>query len=158
MAVYTYFWGFRDYLSNHYACTFESEGVIFNCSEQYYMMKKAEYFGDTAAVEYIMNTTDPRIQKRWGRKVKGFSEVRWKKVRREIMYQALKLKFSQNSLLKERLLQTSNILCEASKYDEFWGCGHAKTEPEARSCRHWRGQNVLGYLLMELRETLRRHL
>ena len=67
----------------------------------------------------------------------------------QIMRRALFSKALQNSGFKNLLLSTKNdeVLIEASPYDSFWGEGRNKT-----------GKNMLGKLLMELREMLRSHI
>jgi ribA/ribD-fused uncharacterized protein len=61
-----------------------------------------------------------------------------------IMFDALYLKFTQNSYLKDLLLSTRDAtLIEASPKDYFWGEGSDKT-----------GENNLGKLLMKLRTLL----
>ena len=55
------------------------------------------------------------------------------------------LKFWQNSSCRAKLFATKDaVLIEASPFDDFWGVG-----------REGAGKNVLGKLLMEIRDTLR---
>ncbi|MDE6363162.1 MAG: NADAR family protein, partial [Lachnospiraceae bacterium] len=66
------------------------------------------------------------------------------------------LKFSQNPQLKNFLLHPGNkVLVEASPYDGIWGIKMAQTEQTAQNPLHWRGQNLLGFALMEVRDVLR---
>jgi ribA/ribD-fused uncharacterized protein len=60
------------------------------------------------------------------------------------MYNGLKAKFTQNEKIKRLLLSTQDkILIEDTNSDYYWGCGKNKT-----------GKNMLGILLMKLREEL----
>jgi len=53
------------------------------------------------------------------------------------------------------LLATGNtILAEASPYDCKWGIGLSADDPRARNPAEWRGGNLLGEVLMEVREEL----
>ena len=66
-------------------------------------------------------------------------------------------KFSQNQPLREFLLSTGDdVLVEASPYDGIWGIRLSASAPEAEDPQKWRGQNLLGFALMEVRDELRR--
>ena len=55
------------------------------------------------------------------------------------------------------LLSTGDsVLVEASPYDAIWGIRLAASSPEAQDPMKWRGQNLLGFALMEVRDELRR--
>ncbi|MEZ4537427.1 MAG: NADAR domain-containing protein [Cyanobacteriota/Melainabacteria group bacterium] len=43
---------------------------------------------------------------------------------------------------------------EASPVDRIWGIGMAKDDPDIESPSLWRGLNLLGYALMEVRARL----
>ena len=47
---------------------------------------------------------------------------------------------------------------EASPYDTIWGIGLAAEDPRAKDPSQWRGQNLLGFALMEVRDEIRRSL
>ena len=52
------FFGELHPLSNFHSCKFDFEGETFHSSEQLIQLKKAELFGDQAARERILNSTD----------------------------------------------------------------------------------------------------
>ena len=67
------------------------------------------------------------------------------------------LKFTQNPALREYLLSTGdNILVEASPLDAVWGIRMGKTNEHAQDPLKWKGQNLLGFALMEVRDEIRR--
>ena len=69
---------------------------------------------------------------------------KWDIVKVEVMYRALKCKFSSHSHLKTLLLSTvGSVLVESSPHDLFWGGG-----------RDGEGLNYLGRLLMQLRSQI----
>jgi hypothetical protein len=46
------------------------------------------------------------------------------------------------------------VLVEASPYDQIWGIGMAAGNADIENPLRWRGQNLLGFALMEIRDKL----
>ena len=66
-------------------------------------------------------------------------------------------KFSQNEDLKKMLLDTGDAwLVECAHSDTVWACGIRLNEDERFDSGKWRGQNILGFALMEVRSILRK--
>ena len=65
------------------------------------------------------------------------------------------LKFQQNKGLGMFLLGTNErVLVEASPVDTIWGVGLAADNKSIENPNLWRGLNLLGFALMEVRERL----
>ncbi len=144
------------FMSNWYRAKFELDGRWFTSTEQWYMYKKANYFGDYATAERIMKTDDCRMQKRLGRRVRPFSQNEWMKVAEDIMFRGNKAKFCQNDELLQKLLGTGDtLLAESSGYDKVWGTGYFSDHTYARRQDRWPGKNLLGKVLMNVRRDLR---
>lgn len=127
------------------------------CMEQFMMAKKAELFGDEEILKQILSSEDPKQIKALGRKVKNFDEAIWNEIKYSIVLNGNFLKFSQNSELKAFLLSTGDkILAEASPYDGVWGIKMSVNNENVRNPLKWRGQNLLGFALMEVRDELRK--
>ena len=127
------------------------------CMEQYMMAGKAHLFGDEEIRKEILECSDPKQIKALGRKVRGFEQKVWDKFKYAIVLLGNWHKFSQNRDLREFLLSTGDsVLVEASPYDAIWGIRLAASSPEAQDPMKWRGQNLLGFALMEVRDELRR--
>lgn len=156
--------------SNFYRSTFEAdvEGktLTFSCSEQYFMYWKALFFKDFAIAKQIEKPNlHPANYKNLGKAVKCYDDRKWGAVRVKFMKQALYHKFTQNTDLRDLLLQTDDaILVETSPYDRIWGIGLGKTPRPGqkpvdwKNTDNWKGQNLLGFALMDIREDIRQEL
>ena len=146
-------------LSQWYECRSTVEGVVYHTAEQYMMSQKALLFGDEDIYQKIMNAGDPGAYKALGRMISGFDEELWKSRRTDIVINGNMAKFSQNDDLREFLLNTgSRVLVEASPYDRIWGIGMAKNSADIEDPFCWKGTNLLGYCLMEVRDRLKEEL
>ena len=148
---------YNGFMSNWYPSKFVLDGVQYNCAEQAMMAKKAALFGDEDILQQIMETDSPRKQKSLGRKVKGFNDTIWKNNRYNIVYRVVEAKFAQNTDLLLQLISTGDkTICEASPYDRIWGVGLAENDSRVYTKSCWQGLNLLGEVLMEVREKLGR--
>ena len=149
------FWHSGEWGSQWHIAPFEEGGAHYNCSEQYMMAQKALLFNDLATHAAIMTATSPSKQKALGRKVRGFDEKVWAQHRYQIVLKANLAKFRQNPELKKHLLATGNLtIAEASPHDKLWGIGLRASDPRSQNKERWLGQNLLGQVLMEVRQIL----
>ena len=143
------------YLSNWYLSDFMVEGVLFSSMEQYMMYQKAVCFQDEYIAAQILHTQDVAQIKALGRMVSGYDDNHWNGIRQIVVYKGLLEKFSQNNVLKEKLKETKTaILAECAVNDKIWGIGLPMNAVERFDRTKWRGQNLLGYTLMMVREQL----
>ena len=143
------------YLSNWYLSGFEVGNIRFSSMEQYMMYQKAACFKDEEIAEKILATTDVAVIKALGRQVKGYNDSYWNGVRQLLVYEGLKEKFAQNDDLKKQLLDTEDsILAECAVNDRIWGIGLSMKDLNRFEPEKWRGQNLLGYALMVVRERM----
>lgn len=151
---FVFFW--QGVFSQWYPSTFIIEGVKYNRAEQFMMAMKATTFQDDFCLRKILESDNPSEQKKYGRMVRNYNDEQWTKVRYNFVVQGNYAKFSQNQDLKKILLDTGNkILVEASPYDKIWGIGMDGKNPDRFNMSKWKGQNLLGKALMEVRERLR---
>jgi len=121
------------------------------------MYQKAIMFGDINTAHAILLTGNPKEQKDLGRMVSNYDDAVWSAKRVEVMVEGLFEKFNQNPLLKEALLNTGDtIIVEASPVDRIWGIGLAEDDPRALIETQWLGKNLLGRVLMKVRDDLRK--
>ncbi|HET9959330.1 MAG TPA: NADAR family protein [Polyangiaceae bacterium] len=164
VADYTFFWGHgaspadgigKNCLSQWYGSEFEIDGVRYATAEHYMMAEKARLFADTESVRAILAAPHPADAKRLGRSVRNFAESTWCEHRMRIVVRGNLAKFGQHAALLEFLRGTQDqVLVEASPADRVWGIGLDAGHPHAREPKQWRGLNLLGFALMEVRSAL----
>lgn len=156
-----YFFGELDsnygFLSNFYKSPFVDKNINYFCSEQYFMYNKCLEFdpeNEEIKTKILKEISQHKI-KLLGRQVKNFNQARWNEVKEKIMLAGLKLKFSQNQDIRQKLLNTGDKeIIEASPYDKIWGIGFSpKDAPNTNRNKY--GSNLLGINLMIAREWLK---
>lgn len=127
------------FLSNFYPCTIRYNGIRFPSVEHAYQAQKTTLPSEQ---RMIANLQTPAQAKKAGRKVKCRRD--WDEVKIGIMKELLVIKFNSHGNLLAQLFRTGDQqLVEGNWWgDRFWGVCHGK------------GKNVLGQLLMEVREQL----
>lgn len=143
------------YLSNWYLSRFTADGIEFSSMEQYMMYNKAIVFNDINVANQILKTTDVAVIKQFGRTVANYDDNYWNGIRQIVVYDGLIQKFSQNSELKRMLADTGNsILAECAVRDRIWGIGLSMEDAGRFDRTKWKGQNLLGYALMQVRNKI----
>ncbi|MFB9722608.1 NADAR family protein [Planobispora longispora] len=160
------FWGHRPprsggvgagCLSQWWPADFAVDGVTYRTAEHFMMAGKARLFGDGETAAAIVAAGHPKQAKDLGRRVRGFDEEAWAAARYGIVVRGNLAKFGQHAELEEFLLGTGErVLVEASPVDRVWGIGLAADDERAGRPQLWRGPNLLGFALMEVRQALRR--
>ncbi len=163
-AKYLMFWGHtgrpggpvgKECFSQWYPAPFVLNGLTYATAEHYMMAEKARLCGDETTRAAILATQHPNDAKKLGRRVQPFDEARWNANRFEVVVRGNAAKFSQHLDLQTFLLGTgSHVLVEASPVDAIWGIGLAADAPQAADPAQWRGLNLLGFALMEVRAQL----
>jgi ribA/ribD-fused uncharacterized protein len=163
-AKYVFFWGHtprggeavgKHVFSQWFEAPFTVDGVTYPTAEHWMMAEKARLFGDGATLARILAAGNPGAAKALGREVRGFDEPRWNAARWEIVVRGNEAKFGQHPELRACLARTGDrVLVEASPVDRIWGIGLAHDDPKAENPELWRGLNLLGFALMEVRARL----
>lgn len=161
---FIFFWGHRQYkegvidkscFSQWYPAGFVLDGASYKTAEHWMMAKKALLFEDQETFQKILLADDPSVVKTLGREVKNFNPEAWDKMAYAVVLEGNRYKFSQNVQLKKFILDTGEkILVEASPLDKVWGIGLSQDAKEAADPKSWRGSNLLGFALMEVRDLL----
>lgn len=154
----THIYFLTNWLSNWKAAEINDSLVLlrFPNTEQAYMFYKAFVFEDRETCKKLTNfELSPAEAKNLGRQVKNFDPSQWDLYKYQAMLYVNLLKYSQNEDLYEKLLNTgSKILVEANPKDCIWGVGLSYDDPLILDEKNWRGQNLLGKVLMDVRRNL----
>jgi hypothetical protein len=140
-----YFYSTREQygcFSNFSPHGFKFDGLYWYTSEHYFQAQK---FVGTPHAEQIRLVKAPKEAARMGRERTRPLRQDWEKVKDDIMRKAVLGKFKTHADIRDILLSTSNEeIVENSPIDFYWGCGSDGS-----------GKNMLGKILMEVREILR---
>ena len=150
------FYGKGADMSNFKKCSFEDQGISFNCVEQHYCYNKALHANNYRIARKVLSCDHPAEMKRLTNSLQGLDEDNWHERSIEHMNRALRLKFLSGQKLYKTLMSTGDaILVEANPHDKFYGAGRGMNDDELYVNPEAKGQNRLGKLLMQLRSDLR---
>lgn len=126
----------------------EVNGVAIRTSEALYQLCRFPHQPDVQRI--IVEEASPMTAKMKSKPYRGDSRQDWDSVRVRVMRWCLRVKLVQNwSKFGELLVATeAKPIVEDSRKDDFWGAKPTDTGTLI-------GRNVLGRLLMELREIVR---
>ena len=111
-------------------------------SEHYFQAQK---FKDKKDQEAIRKANSPMLAARMGRDRKRNLRRDWESSKVNVMREAVLSKFTQHEDLRELLLSTGDArIVEHTENDDYWGDGG-----------NGRGKNMLGRILMDVRQTVR---
>ena len=134
---------YEDYgfLSNYYLVNIIIDNITYKSVEHYYQSQKTL---ENDWAERIINSKTCAEAKALGNSPNIILRIDWDTWKLTAMRRGLRAKFSQHNELQRQLLETkSAILMENSMDDYYWGIGIKGT-----------GKNMLGKLLMELRDDI----
>jgi ribA/ribD-fused uncharacterized protein len=128
--------------SNFSAHGFELDSKYWKTSEHYFQAMK---FVGTEYADKVREARSPKEAAELGRRRDFPLRKDWEKVKDDVMREAILMKFQTHDDIRELLLSTGDEeLVEKTTGDTYWGCGTDGT-----------GKNMLGKILMEVREQLK---
>ena len=132
-------WMFSNF-SNH---PININGRTYPTSEHYFQSMKF-VTTDPDWADKIAKSPNPTICKKMGGSRDHPLRKDWEEIKDDVMRLALKTKAEQHPIFLKELLSTrGRTIIEASPHDYYWGEGKNRT-----------GKNMLGILLMELRDSI----
>lgn len=132
--------------SNFQEAPFYVKGYLFKSVEHFYQAMKTT---DESVYHKIRVATTPGKAKRMGQEVRLRED--WEEIKEDAMYYGLFEKFKAHKHLRKALLDTGqDTLIEYNTWhDNEWG------DCICPGCKDITGKNLLGKLLMELRQKIR---
>ncbi len=142
--------------SNWFISLFTYAGKKYASAEQFMMYHKVMLFREYGLADKIMATSNPAIAKKLARQpFPEFDHALWERVCYNIVKRGVGAKFRQNKAIQDILINTGNeVIAECSPYDMKWGIGIDIDDPKRLDVSKWTGRNLLGRILMEVREEL----
>lgn len=109
-------------------------------------------------MEKLKKKAKPKGARILGNQISPFDADGWEEASIIIMARVLLDKFGPDSTLRDMLINTGErLLVEAESMDTKWATGYSITETRKLPTKDWLGENLLGELLMVVRENLREH-
>lgn len=128
-------------LSNFHDTEVKIDGCVWRTAEHYY---QAEKFLNEKIKRSVRNAPNAKEAAKLGRNEKDLIRSDWDFVKVVKMYNVVKSKIVQTSLVYVTLLSTGHkSIVENSPMDEFWGIG-----------KSGKGENVLGRIYMSIRNEI----
>lgn len=133
------------FLSNFYIYSFYYRGWYWKSVEHCFQAHKTL---DDAEFDLTQYSDTPAKAKRLGRECTLRED--WGSVKDTVMYMSVLCKFSQNVILKRKLLETGTKYLKEGNYwhDNYWG------DCFCERCNDINGKNRLGGILMDVRMVL----
>lgn len=142
--------------ANTYEAPIQLGDIVYPSAEHYVQWAKAKLFNDEAAAEKILKTKSGKAVKTLGDKVKDAVEETWVAKQDEVMKTALQAKYAQHPDLVAILRTTGDRpIGEANAREKYWSIGTSAETVKAADPKKWPGKNMLGKLLMSIREQYR---
>ena len=144
------FQGPRCLLSNMYPCSIQFKGQAYNSSEQAYQHQRALDINPSIAKKIL--SADGMKSKALSKQLSRVQRIAWnEKWSIPLIKDLLKAKAEQVPEFKEVLTASEGRYLLEATYDRFWGVGVSKEQAAASPLADLPGRNVLGWLLMQLR-------
>lgn len=123
------------FLSNFYPSEIVEDGIEYESIENYFQAMKS----DSPMVRKSIGILNPSDAKKAGRRLK-INPAEWNAKKDDIMFHALKIKFSNPKLMEMLRATAGEELVEGNTWNDcYWGVCNGK------------GLNKLGKMLMEIR-------
>jgi len=138
------FRGDNDIFSNFYLKKLKYEDIVYEDSETAFQASKCKFNQDKLKFKKLKAFESKKL----GRQIKLRDD--WETVKDKIMYDIILIKFS-DSILKQKLLNTGEEYIEEGNtwHDNYWG------NCTCYNCRNITGKNILGKILMDVRQQFR---
>jgi len=141
------------------ACDISEQERVVTCdfSEKAIMLCKAAASGDMNTYRMIAKAERPQDAKHLASRngpLRGFDQDLWSRIDCSVAFQVVFQKFSKTPELKNILLKYEGLYAEMTSNDVNWGTGIDRRDPLKTDPSKWKGDNMLGWALTEVRALL----
>lgn len=150
--------GEYDFLSSFYVHPFDYKGHRYTTAYQAIMATIASKFGNDETAKEIQGTAEAAdIDITWDKLV-GVTHAAWNLQLESLSIKINRVKFAKGSELAAKLLKTGDAQIAAvppeDETDSFQGIGLTEENPDSAKPSKWKGRNVTGLALEQIREEL----
>lgn len=150
----THIYFFGGIFSNFFFTPITYKGYRFPTTEHAFMWEKANRFGQIDIAQKIKEIPHPRGAKALGREIPNFNKEFWDNISYDIMLEVNMIKWRK--FISVLQLTEDKVLVEASPYDKIWGVGLSEKDPRILDDSQWKGENLLGKVIMECRNNYKK--
>ena len=141
--------------SNFYPAKFTYDEIHYSSSEQLIQHKKALYCGDNTTANKILAAKTAITCKQLAYQIQNYDHQGWIDAAKGLCHDRICAKFEQNPALSRKLFSTGEKTLVESSRDDVWGTGIPLFRWDCLNRSHWKGNGMLGTLLVEIRDNLR---
>ena len=145
--------------NNSHPCEINYAGMKFTSAEDMFLFMKSIYFHREDLLYKLFKSSSAEGSKSVFEELKQLTNSNWEDIRHSFMRMVIYTKFMSDPKLKEDMLSDKyegKHFVYADPFDTIWGIGLSEADQrvEDRSC--WKGKNLLGKALDEVRELIKR--
>lgn len=142
--------------SNFYACDIPYKDIMFPSLEHAYQWEKAISLGYFGIADEIANAEHAGVARAIANKnIPALESSLWEDKCEQVMTELLEIKAKTHDDFRNALLESGEkILAEATSH-RFWATGLDMRKTEMTKSDWWPGKNMLGKLLMTLRNKIK---
>lgn len=149
------FFGKDSKFSNHFYAPFVVDDIEFATMEQFLAHSRARFADDQTLMDRALDSSDPAEAKRVLNLLHGApGQIYWEAERHDILISGLLAKFRQNNNLKDYLISSEDRQLGEASRNKIWGIGLTLADKGRLNTKLWKGENLLGKTLMEVRQIL----
>ena len=142
-------------MCNYYPCTLKIYNEEFASSEHAYQWRFLTYLGIHDLAEEVRKAPSAAEAKAIASRVPSHLHNEWHTIKQQIMKDILHVKADYCSRFKSDLLNSgSSTLVESVRGDIFWSSGLSPTHDATTKPQYFRGSNILGHVLEQVRNDL----
>ena len=140
--------------SNSYSkALFKIDGILYNSVQQWIDAYKALLFGDDEDLKIIVNCRSSKLENFVAQKFNV--DEYWSEALYALTKKGIEEKVKQNEDVRKELKATGDcVIAEAQVYNPFWTTGVDIDDAHVLDYSKWPGNNMLGKLLMKIRDEL----